>query len=516
MTVTLLTEAQFTKLRDEIKAIPSKEIRKKRLLALLELQRLTDEVRTEAEKDAARRKTRDLLELLGKVAGHAANLQDAGGSMTSNAADDTVTAVTDLIAEAHAALGLPRTFATEDEEPEIDDEAQTPVEAVTAPVPRGREISTQPLTSTASDYETLAPEYVKFFAGAQVAAGKKSDVAAMVKAALDNRDIYQDLEETTETPWWFIAGLHQMEASYNFKTHLHNGDPLTARTVRVPKDRPVAPPASGGAYEWEESARDALERKGLTGEKDWSLPRALYRWEAYNGFGYRKHRVPTPYLWGLSTVHAVGKFTTDHGFDAGAKTKQVGAAMLLKALHDAGHVNDLRTEVVPETDDDSEVPAAPPTTPPADAAAPALTDFAGFFAARLPDIRFFKPEEFLFKGASNATHNLNEDPPEALWENVVDLAKVLDVLRAELDAPIYFNSVYRSPAYNEKIGGAARSLHKQFKAADFHVRGGAGGPKAWAAKLRRLRSEGLFSGGVGVYDSFVHLDTRGVDVDWKG
>ena len=65
-------------------------------------------------------------------------------------------------------------------------------------------------------------------------------------------------------PWWFIGITHFMEAGHKypnqFDYHLHCGDPLTARTVHVPKGRPKHDPAAGAGkpYTWEESALDAL------------------------------------------------------------------------------------------------------------------------------------------------------------------------------------------------------------------------------------------------------------------
>ena len=62
-------------------------------------------------------------------------------------------------------------------------------------------------------------------------------------------------------PWFFLGVIHAMESRFNFERHLHNGDPLSARTVRVPKGFPKAgnPP-----FTWEVSAEeDAMEEYGL-------------------------------------------------------------------------------------------------------------------------------------------------------------------------------------------------------------------------------------------------------------
>ena len=124
-----------------------------------------------------------------------------------------------------------------------------------------------------------------------------------------------------------------MECGFNFGTHLHNGDPLTARTVHVPANRPAvgSPP-----FTWRDSASDALIFEGFSQETAWSIPRMLYLFERYNGFGYRKLRVPSPYLWSFSNLYIKGKFVSDGHFDPDAVSAQSGAGVILKALQAQG------------------------------------------------------------------------------------------------------------------------------------------------------------------------------------
>lgn len=144
-----------------------------------------------------------------------------------------------------------------------------------------------------------------------------------------------------------------------------------------------------------------------------------------------------------------------------------------------------------------------------------MSAFSAWFYAHMPSIRFFKPEELLTKGASNASLKLNTDPPEHLWPNVVPLVHVLEEFRERVGYPVRLHSVYRSPAYNAAIGGAKNSQHKQFTAADFSV-AGRGKPADWAATLRAMRDDGAFTGGIGEYKTFVHVDVRGTNADWLG
>ena len=91
--------------------------------------------------------------------------------------------------------------------------------------------------------------------------------------------------------------------------------------------------------DWESSAVDALRLLGFAGASDWSLPRTLYRLEAYNGFGYRRIGRITPYLWSFSSHYDRGKFVADGRYDARARSQQCGAAVMLKLLADAGEIS---------------------------------------------------------------------------------------------------------------------------------------------------------------------------------
>jgi lysozyme family protein len=87
---------------------------------------------------------------------------------------------------------------------------------------------------------------------------------------------------------------------------------------------------------------DALALEGFTGQSDWSLEAMLYRWEAFNGFGYRnrlqKVGQMTPYLWSFSNHYRAGKYTADGSFDSKAVSQQCGAAVMLHGLVNAGLV----------------------------------------------------------------------------------------------------------------------------------------------------------------------------------
>ena len=151
------------------------------------------------------------------------------------------------------------------------------------------------------------------------------------------RDRYEEVERAIRVPWFIVAVIHSLESSLDFTTHLHNGDPLTRRTIHVPVGRPLTrePP-----FTWLQSAVDALTLKRLETWTDWSAAGSLYQLEGYNGFGYRRvsPAVPTPYLWSFSQHYERGKFTADGRYDPITVSVQCGAAVLLARMAALGTI----------------------------------------------------------------------------------------------------------------------------------------------------------------------------------
>jgi lysozyme family protein len=154
----------------------------------------------------------------------------------------------------------------------------------------------------------------------------KQPVAAILAA----RDRYAAVAETTGVPWQVIGVIHQRECSGDFNCHLHNGDPLAARTVDEPAGRPTAgnPP-----FTWDVSAVDALSYDGFLHLDLWSdVPTALYRIERFNGLGYRSHNLLSPYIWAGTDRYTKGKYGSDGHFDPELVDQQPGCAGMLRLL----------------------------------------------------------------------------------------------------------------------------------------------------------------------------------------
>lgn len=122
----------------------------------------------------------------------------------------------------------------------------------------------------------------------------------------------------------------------------------------------------------------------------------------------------------------------------------------------------------------------------------------------------FRAEEVFFRGASDKRLGLNTDPPRKLWPRIIPTLIVADKARAALGRPLRINSAYRSPAYNKAISGASKSQHVEFTALDLSTNN----PRQLFKVLAKMRDAGEFTGGIGLYPTFVHVDTRGSNATW--
>jgi lysozyme family protein len=175
----------------------------------------------------------------------------------------------------------------------------------------------------------LAAVYQQLFDSCIIKESKYAEIDIILTKILAGKMRYEAITKATKVPWYFIGIIHTMEYANKFTGHLHNGDPLTARTVKVP----IGFPKTGNPpFTWEVSAVDALKLKGLDKWTDWSLPAILYQFERYNGFGYNRQGINSPYLWSYCNHYTKGKYTSDGVYDDSAISRQCGAAVLLRRM----------------------------------------------------------------------------------------------------------------------------------------------------------------------------------------
>ena len=104
----------------------------------------------------------------------------------------------------------------------------------------------------------------------------------------------------------------------------------------------------------------------------------------------------------------------------------------------------------------------------------------------------FNISEFHCKGAKCGCTETLHDPA---------LSAYLQQIRVHFDKPLYITSGFRCEKHNQVVGGVVGSLHTKGMAADIVIQGVKPLEIAQYAELIGVK-------GIGLYDQFVHIDTR--------
>lgn len=92
-----------------------------------------------------------------------------------------------------------------------------------------------------------------------------------------------------------------------------------------------------------------------------------------------------------------------------------------------------------------------------------------------------------------------------------ELVTVLQKIRTHFGKSVTITSAYRTPGKNKAVGGQPYSQHLYGRAADIKVKGVT--PKKVAEYAEKLMPN---KGGIGIYSTFTHIDTRSTKARWKG
>jgi lysozyme family protein len=176
---------------------------------------------------------------------------------------------------------------------------------------------------------------VQLFVTASIPPDREARLEQVIETLLRGKERYQNVGDKLNIPWYFIGIIHGIETSFAFNRHIHNGDPLTARTVRAPRGRP---PVGDPPFSWEDSTMDFLTLQGINASTDWSLSKTLLRFEATNGLGYRNRGTNSPFLWSCTNHYSKGLFVSERIFNPNAVATYCGAAAILKRLVERGLV----------------------------------------------------------------------------------------------------------------------------------------------------------------------------------
>jgi lysozyme family protein len=133
----------------------------------------------------------------------------------------------------------------------------------------------------------------------------------------------------TGIPSVVMACIGERECVFDFTKNWGQGDSLTKPSTHVPKGRPPLgpPPNDHFPVTWEYAAVDAFtvcDQLNVISVPAWTLPYACWKWEGYNGFGYRAHGVRSPYVVGGTNLQQPGKYTADGVWDPNVMDSQLG------------------------------------------------------------------------------------------------------------------------------------------------------------------------------------------------
>lgn len=132
-------------------------------------------------------------------------------------------------------------------------------------------------------------------------------------------------------PWWFIPLVHERECVGgvdNWNCNIAQGSRYNQKSRIIPRNGPF-PSFRAAAI-----AALVKEAPKAATNTNWSGGGAVTIAERYNGLGYAKRGLPSPYIWSGTDQYRRGKYVRDGKYDANVVDTQVGVAVSLRALMD--------------------------------------------------------------------------------------------------------------------------------------------------------------------------------------
>ena len=134
-----------------------------------------------------------------------------------------------------------------------------------------------------------------------------------------------------------VAALHWREGSGSFSKSIANGQSLNSY---VRKDGLMGNGSPSNSFsktnDWSQNASEVLEYKfkekygKSASSKNFGDQKQFFDFaERYNGMGYRKKGVPSPYIWAGTDQYSGGKYVADGKYDPNHVDQQLGVAALV-------------------------------------------------------------------------------------------------------------------------------------------------------------------------------------------
>ncbi|MEI7474617.1 MAG: hypothetical protein WCK67_07525 [bacterium] len=187
-----------------------------------------------------------------------------------------------------------------------------------------------PMTSASNDSRAKKYEGILQNMQLNLSGTQKNELAKFKQIFEQNKGKYEGVARKLGVPEQLIPmvskaiwAIHCREGGCDFTTYLHNGDKLGSPTKNVP--------AGINFNNWEDAAVDAIKRElpKVGGKMPQSVPEWCAFAELYNGVGYEKKGVASPYVLSGTDKYSGGKYVADGKYDANYKDKQLGFAALM-------------------------------------------------------------------------------------------------------------------------------------------------------------------------------------------
>lgn len=176
----------------------------------------------------------------------------------------------------------------------------------------------------AHPFAELRPEYEHDLAILQVTKPQEVDRIARRLIRGDAVAQYAAVQRALGIPIVVQAAICERESGADFRRSPAQGDRWDQTSRNVPRGR-------GPFKSWYDAAIDSFHNIDRLDDNSapWSMPYAMWKDEAYNGFGYRSHGKRSPYILGGTNLQQPGKYTSDGVFAANVMDTQIGTVPVM-------------------------------------------------------------------------------------------------------------------------------------------------------------------------------------------
>ena len=173
-------------------------------------------------------------------------------------------------------------------------------------------------------------EYKAMFNSAAINA-YRGELDVLVNRIVKNMQTFKDGVAGTNIPWDWIAVTMTQENSVDMSKQILNGQAFNRVTTIVPK-------GLGPWVSWVRSTIFAIQWKKLDKITDWSIENQCQLWEKWNGMGYFKRGLRSPYVWAGTNLQQAGLYVSDGRFDSNKWKSRPGCVAVHLRLKELGHI----------------------------------------------------------------------------------------------------------------------------------------------------------------------------------